>query len=151
MSPGTSYYKLARGKHIDQVLSEELELGIEQLVILGAGFDTRAYRFEDRLSAVGVFELNQPVTAARKQARVRRVVGVLPHHVTYVCSDLEREGRATGAARATRTRTRLGGRTGRARAPLLDPQRRAQRVGDGHGFRRFGELIYIYLALPGIP
>ncbi len=41
-------------------------------VILGAGFDTRAYRFAERLSSVRVFELDHPVTAALKQARVRR-------------------------------------------------------------------------------
>jgi len=100
VSPGAYYYELARVKHIDQVLSEELELGIEQLVILGAGFDTRAYRFVDRLSAVGVYELDHPVTAALKQARVRRVFGVLPHHVTYVCSDLEREDLGVALQRA---------------------------------------------------
>ena len=73
------------------MLGEELELGIEQVVILGAGFDTRAYRFAERLSSVRVFELDHPVTAALKQARVRRVFGSLPEHVTYVSSDLERE------------------------------------------------------------
>ena len=91
VSPGAYYYELARVKHIDHVLRAELELGIEQLVILGAGFDTRAYRFADRLASVPVFELDHPVTAALKQARVRRVLGALPNHVTYVCADLERE------------------------------------------------------------
>jgi methyltransferase (TIGR00027 family) len=92
MSPGAYYYELARVKHIDRVLSEELDSGIAQLAILGAGFDTRAYRFADRLSATRVFELDHPVTAALKQARARKVFGVLPDHVTYVSADLEHEG-----------------------------------------------------------
>jgi methyltransferase (TIGR00027 family) len=91
VSPGAYYYELARVKHIDQVLFEELDSGIDQLVILGAGFDTRAYRFADRLSSVRVFELDHPVTAALKQARVRKVFGALPEHVTYIASDLEHE------------------------------------------------------------
>jgi methyltransferase (TIGR00027 family) len=89
VSPGAYYYELARVKHIDRVLSEELDSGLEQLVILGAGFDTRAHRFADRLAATRVLELDHPVTAALKQARVRKVFGALPDHVTYVSADLE--------------------------------------------------------------
>jgi methyltransferase (TIGR00027 family) len=91
MSPGAYYYELARVKHIDGVLSEALDSQLEQLVILGAGFDTRAYRLADRLHSTRVFELDHPVTAALKQARARKVFGVLPEHVTYVAADLERE------------------------------------------------------------
>jgi methyltransferase (TIGR00027 family) len=100
VSPGAYYYELARVKHIDGLLSAELDSGIEQLVILGAGFDTRAYRFADRLSSTRVFELDHPVTAALKQARVRKVFGRLPEHVTYVISDLEREELATALDRS---------------------------------------------------
>jgi methyltransferase (TIGR00027 family) len=95
VSPGAYYYELARVKHIDRVLSEELDAGIEQLVILGAGFDTRAYRFADRLASTRVFELDHPVTAALKQARVRKVFGLPPDHVTYVSADLEHEDLAS--------------------------------------------------------
>jgi len=49
ISPCAYFYELARVKHIDSVLVDELEAGIEQLVILGAGFDTRAYRFAEPL------------------------------------------------------------------------------------------------------
>jgi methyltransferase (TIGR00027 family) len=91
MSPGAYYYELARVKHIDGVLGEGLDSGLEQLVVLGAGFDTRAYRFADRLRSTRVFELDHPVTAALKHARVRHVFGQLPEHVTYVSADLEHE------------------------------------------------------------
>jgi methyltransferase (TIGR00027 family) len=77
-------------------------------VILGAGFDSRAYRFADQLGSVRVFELDHPVTAALKQARVRKVFRALPNHVTYVSSDLERDDlglalRRAGYAIAART------------------------------------------------
>jgi hypothetical protein len=47
-----------------------------------------------------VFELDHPVTAALKQARVRKVFGVLPEHVTYVSADLEREDLSAALERA---------------------------------------------------
>jgi methyltransferase (TIGR00027 family) len=100
MSPGAYYYELARVKHIDRVLSEALDSGMDQLVILGAGFDTRAYRFADRLSSTRVFELDHPVTAALKQSRVRKLFGVLPEHVIYVSADLEQEDLSAALQRA---------------------------------------------------
>jgi methyltransferase (TIGR00027 family) len=100
ISPGAYYYELARVKHIDRVLAEELDSGIGQLVILGAGFDTRPYRFADRLASTRVIELDHPVTAALKQARVRKVFGVLPAHVTYVSADLEQEDLSAALQRA---------------------------------------------------
>jgi methyltransferase (TIGR00027 family) len=100
ISPGAYYYELARVKHIDRVLREELGLGLEQLVILGAGYDTRAYRFADELSSVRVFELDHPVTAALKRARVRRVFGAFPEHVTFISADLEREDLGIALERA---------------------------------------------------
>ena len=100
MSPGAYYYELARVKHIDRVLSEELDTGLEQLVVLGAGFDTRAYRFANRLQATRVFELDHPVTAALKQARVRKVFGLLPEHIAYISADLEHEDLSMALRRA---------------------------------------------------
>lgn len=100
VSPGAYYYELARVKHMDAALSDELDAGLEQLVILGAGFDTRAYRFANRLSAMRVFELDHPVTAALKQARVRKVFRSLPEQVTYISADLEHEDLSAALRRA---------------------------------------------------
>src|SRR4051812_12756133 len=45
--PGIYGYGLARVHHMDGVLRQEVSAGIEALVILGAGYDTRAYRMQD--------------------------------------------------------------------------------------------------------
>lgn len=100
MSPGAYYYELARVKHIDSVLVDELRAGLDQLVILGAGFDTRAYRLAEQLVAVRVFEVDHPVTAALKKRRVIRVLGGLPQHVTYLAVDLEHQDLASALASA---------------------------------------------------
>ena len=47
-----------RTRHIDDVLAESLRAGATQVVILGAGLDSRAYRFGDALRGVRVFELD---------------------------------------------------------------------------------------------
>src|SRR5512139_3468212 len=44
--PGVMGFLAVRERYIDDYLEECLAEGIEQLVILGAGFDARAYRFE---------------------------------------------------------------------------------------------------------
>jgi methyltransferase (TIGR00027 family) len=90
--PGSYWFEIARVKHMDGVLRRELAAGARQLVILGAGFDSRAYRFADRLAEIPTFEVDHPVTAAVKRARVRRIFGRLPGHVRYVDADLSVSG-----------------------------------------------------------
>ena len=85
--PGGYFFETARVKHIDAVLAAELAAGIEQLVVLGAGYDSRPYRFADALRGVRVFEIDHPATAALKRRKVRRLLGELPAHVTYVEAD----------------------------------------------------------------
>ena len=80
-----------RTRHIDDVLSQSLKTGIGQVVILGAGLDSRAYRFGDGLGNIRVFELDLPRTQAYKKKRVREVFGELPGHVTYVPIDFAQQ------------------------------------------------------------
>lgn len=90
--PGSYWYEMARVKHMDGVLRKEVAAGTQQLVILGAGFDSRAYRFADRLAGIPTFEVDHPATASVKRARVRRIFGALPRHVRYVDVDLSVDG-----------------------------------------------------------
>jgi methyltransferase (TIGR00027 family) len=76
-----------RTRHIDATLTESLRVGATQVVILGAGLDSRAYRFGDALRGVRVFELDLPQTQNYKKARIREVLGNLPAHVTYAPID----------------------------------------------------------------
>ena len=75
-----------RTRHIDDVLGDSLAAGIDQIVLLGAGLDSRAYRF-DALRRMRVFELDLPQTQEYKKGRVRDVLGSLPGHVLYVPID----------------------------------------------------------------
>ena len=84
-----------RTRHIDEVLTDSLKGGSTQVVILGAGLDSRAYRFGDALRGVRVFELDLPQTQEYKKARVRDVLGSLPGHVAYAPIDFAKQDLAT--------------------------------------------------------
>lgn len=78
---------VCRCRYIDDYLQECLKSGIDQLVILGAGLDSRAYRDEVRRGVARVFEVDHPATQASKIERVKKVFGEIPAHVTYVPVD----------------------------------------------------------------
>jgi methyltransferase (TIGR00027 family) len=111
--PGARTSGIARTKVIDDLLVDALgrrvpdsggqtlqtedetndatgEEGAEQVVILGAGFDCRAYRL-DALRNVKVFEVDHPSTLATKVAVLRGALGKIPERVRFVEIDFNRE------------------------------------------------------------
>lgn len=90
---------VARTRYIDDVLGEGLRGGAEQVVILGAGFDSRAYRIRG-IERTRVFEVDHPLTQARKRDVVTQRLGALPPHVTLVSIDFDTETLDTGLQRA---------------------------------------------------
>jgi methyltransferase (TIGR00027 family) len=88
---GHHWYVIARTRYLDDFLQSELARGPEQLVILGAGYDSRAYRFADRLRGAAVFEVDHPATSAAKQAKIRHALGGAAPNVTYVPVDFNAE------------------------------------------------------------
>jgi methyltransferase (TIGR00027 family) len=89
--PGVGGFLVARERYIDDVLEEFLDRGLQQLVILGAGYDSRAYRFERLSGRVKVFEVDHPATQKDKMAKVRNIFGMIPAGVTYVAVDFNRQ------------------------------------------------------------
>ena len=73
--PGAFGYFNARTQYFDDVLLQEARVGIEQLVILGAGFDSRSMRFAEALRNVRVFEVDLPEVLA---IRSERLIGHQP-------------------------------------------------------------------------
>jgi len=65
-APGVITYVLARHRYIDDCLAAALHGPVAQAVLLGAGYDTRAYRFASALHGRPVFELDFPATSRRK-------------------------------------------------------------------------------------
>src|SRR6185503_11837805 len=68
VAPGSYCFTIARTRHFDEALLAACRNGVEQVVLLGAGYDSRAFRFADELSGITVFEVDHPGTQARKRA-----------------------------------------------------------------------------------
>jgi methyltransferase (TIGR00027 family) len=86
---GTSYVPL-RHRFIDEHLAAALDDGVEQVVLLGAGYDTRAYRFADQLAGRPVFEVDLAAISRAKLATIARHVDEFPEtNVVRVEIDFE--------------------------------------------------------------
>jgi methyltransferase (TIGR00027 family) len=58
--PGALGYFNARTRYFDEMLTRELASGLDQLVLLGAGFDSRPFRFAHQLASARVFAVDMP-------------------------------------------------------------------------------------------
>ena len=74
---------------IDRAVREAVTLGATQLVILGAGYDGRAWRMPE-LAGVKVFEVDHPATQTDKRARVAKLPATKAF-VSFVSIDFERD------------------------------------------------------------
>lgn len=89
LAPGFVDHVALRTAAIDAALVEAVRDGAEQLVVLGAGLDARAFRLPE-LASVDVFEVDHPVTQRYKQRRVKRLVPTARSH-RFVSVDFERD------------------------------------------------------------
>jgi methyltransferase (TIGR00027 family) len=89
--PGDLGTVAARTRFIDDYLKSRVRKGVRQIVILGAGLDSRAYRIEGLKGAVTVFEVDHPATQRVKKEKVKKTLGSLPDHVVYVSMDFMKE------------------------------------------------------------
>lgn len=86
-APGAWVSLLCRKRYIDDVLREAARGGLDAVVIVGAGFDTRAYRVAE-LAGVAVWEVDLPANIAAKTMALQRCFGAIPPNVTLVALDL---------------------------------------------------------------
>jgi O-methyltransferase involved in polyketide biosynthesis len=79
-------------------------MALRTLFILGAGFDSHAYRCQDLLANVRVFEVDRPATQAFKKQRVLDALGEPPANLTYVPIDIQHEDSAPSACASSSAR-----------------------------------------------
>jgi methyltransferase (TIGR00027 family) len=95
--PGIWGGMMCRKRYIDEMLSESAGQ-FDQLVNLGAGFDTRAYRLP-ALADIATWEVDHLVNIRAKRIRLQKLFGGIPAHVELVPIDFDRE--ELGAVLAT--------------------------------------------------
>jgi len=64
--PGMYEFLIARTAFFDSLVERAFREGTPQVVFLGAGYDTRPYRFKDLIKKSRIFELDAPPTQQRK-------------------------------------------------------------------------------------
>ena len=97
-APGSYCFAITRTRHFDEILLSEIRSGIEQVVLLGAGYDSRAFRFQDELEGVSVYEIDHPGTQARKKRILEKVCKQAPRTCSYLSVDFNRQSLQTALA-----------------------------------------------------
>lgn len=88
---GFALLMIIRTRFIDERLLDAIRNGATQVVILGAGFDSRAYRLREKFRGAKVFEIDSQDTQALKRQRVEAVLGCAPSGVVYVPVDFNHD------------------------------------------------------------
>lgn len=88
--PGGFSSGVARTRYIDDLLQTAVNKGVKQVIILGAGFDTRAIRLEF-LHKLPVIEIDHPNTAKQKLGALQSQLGKLPANVRYYQIDFNEQ------------------------------------------------------------
>lgn len=98
--PGAYLYTIARTKYIDAILRQELEDGTRQIVVLGAGFDSRAYRLHKSFPDARFTEVDYPANSLCKTQKISVILGSPPDNVTYLPVDLNVEPLGSALSRS---------------------------------------------------
>ena len=77
---------LCRTKYIDDSCKAAIDAGIDQIVILGAGLDTRPYRIAG-INKVKILEIDLPAIQNIKKKKLKQFLGALPANITYIPID----------------------------------------------------------------
>lgn len=78
--------QVCRTKYIDDLVKKALDNGIDQLVILGAGFDTRSFRILEG-NRVKIFEIDLPEIQDKKKLMLKKHIEILPDNIIYIPID----------------------------------------------------------------
>ena len=114
---GMRLFIAARARFAEDALAAAVGRGVRQLVVLGAGLDTFAYRNPFEVNGLKVFEVDHPATQAWKRRRLADAGLTPPPSLTYTPVDFERSTLGEGLA--------AGGICGRAAEFLHLGRRRA--------------------------
>ncbi|HEX3051532.1 MAG TPA: SAM-dependent methyltransferase [Aggregatilineaceae bacterium] len=91
VSPGGYEFFIARTAYLDAVMQQALRAHIPQVVFLGAGYDTRTFRFSDLIQDTRIFELDTPATQQHKRAALEQAQVAIPPQLTFIPIDFNQD------------------------------------------------------------
>ncbi len=86
--PGLSNSIRVRVRYFDDEVIDAVTEGFSQVVILGAGYDTRSLRIDALQNGVTIFEVDHPDTQSHKCRILQTVLGTLPSNTRYISVDV---------------------------------------------------------------
>ena len=89
--PGLTEYMIARTAYFDGLFVDALEKEFPQIVLMGAGYDTRAYRFAELNRGTKIFELDIAPTQNQKKTYLKKARIDIPQIVKLVPIDFNQE------------------------------------------------------------
>jgi len=89
MVPGMHEHLICRTRFIDDLIEENTSAGIEQYVILGAGYDSRAYRLK-LPPKLKIFEVDQPEVQGIKRLKLPKSISNRKN-IIYVSIDFNNQ------------------------------------------------------------
>ncbi len=87
MEVQTAPIAVSRARYVEDCLESAAERGAEQYVILGAGFETFAFRRPDLMERLEVFEVDHPSTQDFKRKRLAALGWSVPSRLHFVSVD----------------------------------------------------------------
>jgi methyltransferase (TIGR00027 family) len=93
------WFMAMRSRVAEDALAEAVSNGAKQLVILGAGLDTYAYRHPSS-NSLRVFEVDHPLTQAWKRKLLANATMALPEGLTFVPIEFDQNTLADGLTAA---------------------------------------------------
>lgn len=88
---GVYEYVIARTKYIDAVFEKALGDRFDQILVFGAGYDTRPLRFHSKEERPRIFELDSPHTQQAKINQLKRRNLSIPSTVEFISVDFDKE------------------------------------------------------------
>lgn len=82
--PGMYEFMIARTAFFDEIVEKAFLNEMPQVVFLGAGYDSRSYRFSKLLVSTRIFELDAGPTQLRKREVLKEAGIKIPRQVAYV-------------------------------------------------------------------
>ncbi len=85
-----------RSRYSEDRLASAVRQGVSQLIVLGAGLDTFAYRQPEWARSLRIYEVDQPASQAEKRRLLSHARIAIPDNVEFIAIDFEQTSLADG-------------------------------------------------------
>jgi methyltransferase (TIGR00027 family) len=89
LTKGLRSHVVLRSRYSEERMAQAVQRGVRQCVILGAGFDTFAYRQPDWARSLRIYEVDHRATQDDKRQRLRSANIPIPENLEFVTIDFE--------------------------------------------------------------